>query len=102
MSTQLELPLGDTPARLSGPANAARRVFVCRDLKMARCDWIGFDMDYTLAIYNQEAMDRVSIEATVSRLIARGYPELIQQIPYPLDFPIRGLLIDKRLGNVLR
>ena len=34
---------------------------------MASIDWIGFDMDYTLAIYDQQAMDRLSIDVTAAR-----------------------------------
>ncbi|MBI4954863.1 MAG: HAD-IG family 5'-nucleotidase [Myxococcales bacterium] len=69
---------------------------------MSQIDWVGFDMDYTLALYRQSEMDRLSIAATVPKLVARGYPALLGDIPYAVDFPIRGLLIDKRLGNVLK
>jgi HAD superfamily 5'-nucleotidase-like hydrolase len=80
-----------------------RRVFVNRNLKMAGIDWVGFDMDYTLAIYNQAEMDRLSIRATVAKLATRGYPdEILGGIDYKIDFPIRGLLIDKRYGHILK
>ena len=69
---------------------------------MSQIDWVGFDMDYTLALYRQAEMDRLSIAATVAKLVARGYPRQIAEIPYVLDFAIRGLLVDKRLGNVLK
>ncbi len=70
---------------------------------MAGIDWVGFDMDYTLAIYNQAEMDKLSIQATVKKLSTRGYPpDVIQNIAYPIDFPIRGLLIDKRFGHILK
>jgi len=69
---------------------------------MDRVEMIGFDMDYTLAIYNQPEMDRLSIEATVRKLIERGYPESLKEMEYRTDFPIRGLLIDRKLGNVLK
>ncbi len=59
-------------------------------------------MDYTLAIYRQAEMDRLSIEATVSKLVERGYPEELLSMKYRTDFPIRGLLIDRKLGNVLK
>ncbi|MCL2450006.1 MAG: HAD-IG family 5'-nucleotidase, partial [Polyangiaceae bacterium] len=36
------------------------------------------------------------------KLIARGYPEFIRTIPYATDFPVRGLLIDKRFGHILK
>lgn len=59
-------------------------------------------MDYTLAVYRQSEMDRLSIEATVRKLIDRGYPEELRSMKYRTDFPIRGLLIDRKLGNVLK
>ncbi|MEJ7735384.1 MAG: HAD-IG family 5'-nucleotidase [Polyangiaceae bacterium] len=104
MAEQLALPLVESepdkgPARLVRP----RRVFVNRNLKMATIDWIGFDMDYTLAIYNQAEMDNLSIRATVDKLCARGYPEdVLGDIAYPIEFPIRGLLIDKKHGHILK
>ena len=54
---QLELPYVDGPGSTKRPIQSARRVFVNRDLKMSSIDWVGFDMDYTLAIYHQEEMD---------------------------------------------
>ncbi len=101
---QLALPLAglhlaSEPTRIP----RTRRVFVNRNLKMAGIDWVGFDMDYTLAIYNQAAMDELSIRATVDKLVARGYPpDILRGISYRIDFPIRGLLIDKRYGHILK
>ena len=69
---------------------------------MSGIAWVGFDMDYTLAIYNQQEMDELSIRATIEKLIARGYPEFIRTIPYSTEFPVRGLLIDKRFGHILK
>ncbi len=99
---QLELPWLDLDEAKTPAISASRRVYVNRNLKLARCEWIGFDMDYTLAIYRQAAMDRLSVDATVQKLVARGYPEWLLAIDYPLDFAIRGLLVDKQLGNVLK
>ena len=69
---------------------------------MSGIDWVGFDMDYTLAIYRQDEMDRLSIEATVRKLCRKGYPEALIDAHYPIDFPIRGLLIDKKHGHILK
>jgi 5'-nucleotidase len=99
---QLELPWPDPYAQKPLPISPKRRIYVNRDLKLSRCDWIGFDMDYTLAIYRQDQMDRLSVRATIEKLVARGYPEWILTLEYPLTFPIRGLLIDKHMGNVLK
>jgi HAD superfamily 5'-nucleotidase-like hydrolase len=101
---QLALPLSGLtfhpePTRIP----RTRRVFVNRNLKMAGIDWVGFDMDYTLAIYNQTEMDNLSIQATVNKLVTRGYPEdVLRGVGYRIDFPIRGLLIDKRYGHILK
>ncbi len=92
--------------RLSAETGAAptrvQRVYVNRNLRLDHIDAVGFDMDYTLAIYNQPEMDRLSIESTIHKLIERGYPEGLRTMPYRTDFAIRGLLIDKKLGNVLK
>jgi HAD superfamily 5'-nucleotidase-like hydrolase len=103
-SEQLPLPLsGVFPQAEPTRIPRTRRVFVNRNLKMAGIDWVGFDMDYTLAIYNQAEMDRLSIRATVEKLAARDYPaDVLRSIDYPIDFPIRGLLIDKRFGHILK
>jgi HAD superfamily 5'-nucleotidase-like hydrolase len=80
----------------------ARRLFCNRSLRLDRIEWVGFDMDYTLAIYDQERMDRLTIEAALPALIARGYPESLTAIDYDLSFPVRGLTVDAKLGNVIK
>jgi HAD superfamily 5'-nucleotidase-like hydrolase len=80
----------------------SERVYVSRNLPMAYVDWLGFDMDYTLAIYEQQAMDTLSVELTIANMIELGYPEYLRKLEYDIRFPIRGLLIDRRLGNVLK
>ena len=102
---QLSLPLEEFLAPHPGGAPGIarqRRVFCNRNLRMSGIAWVGFDMDYTLAIYNQKEMDELSIRATIEKLIARGYPEFIRTIPYSTEFPVRGLLIDKRFGHILK
>jgi HAD superfamily 5'-nucleotidase-like hydrolase len=59
-------------------------------------------MDYTLAIYRQERMDALSVELTVERLIRRGYPAALKDVRFDTRFPIRGLLVDRRHGHVLK
>jgi len=103
LGEQLILPLEDLLVRPPGPGiPRARRVFVNRDLRMSTISYVGFDMDYTLAIYDQPEMDRLSIEATVKKLVTRGYPDLIAEIPQATEFAVRGLLIDKRYGHILK
>jgi 5'-nucleotidase len=100
---QLILPFADA-AFAAGDRGIPkpRRIFVNRDLPMSGAEWIGFDMDYTLAIYDQPQMDEVSIRATVQKLIGRGHPADLAEVRFDPLFPIRGLLIDKRFGHVLK
>lgn len=100
---QLLLPLDDFLTRAVGPSiPRTERVFCNRNIKLSEISWVGFDMDYTLAIYDQPAMDDLSIRATIDKLVKRGYPEFINAVPVSTEFPVRGLLIDKRFGHVLK
>jgi HAD superfamily 5'-nucleotidase-like hydrolase len=100
---QLVLPLDDVLTR-QAPRGIARerRVFCNRNMRMSAIAWIGFDMDYTLAIYDQPQMDELSIRATVEKLIERGYPPFIRDMPHTAEFAVRGLLVDKKLGHILK
>ena len=101
---QLSLPLpdlilSDETLRVPRP----KRVYVNRSLRFDRVPMVGFDMDYTLVIYRQQQMDRLSIQATAQKLVEQlGYPEALLSMPIRPDFAIRGLHIDKKLGNVLK
>ena len=80
-----------------------RRVFVNRDLNLKAIQWIGFDMDYTLAVYKQTEFDRLCHELTMDRLVDRyGHPEELRGIAYDPSFPIRGLVVDRVLGHILK
>ncbi|MFO0566003.1 MAG: HAD-IG family 5'-nucleotidase [Polyangiaceae bacterium] len=101
---QLVLPLpglAPEPNRSLGIPRVDR-VSVNRNLRLSGIEWIGFDMDYTLATYNQEEMDAISIDLTAERMVRRGYPAYLRQLSYDARFPIRGLLVDKKLGHVLK
>ncbi len=81
----------------------SHQVFVNRDVHMDQIDAIGFDMDYTLALYRQEALDALSVEKTLERLVkVKNYaPSILSIKPNP-SFAIRGLVIDKEEGNILK
>ncbi len=79
-----------------------RRVFCSRELNMANIEAVGFDMDYTLAQYN-EAFDMLAFEGAKDKLIDMGYPsEEIQKFKFDPLQHTRGLVIDKRRGNILK
>lgn len=78
------------------------RIHVNRNLRMDSVEAIGFDMDYTIARYRREKLERLAHALTVEKLIARGYPEEIRGLEYDPNFVIRGLTVDKQLGNILK
>ena len=102
MQERFPAPEFDSPTGSVFPPPAGRRVYCNRNLRLDQVKAVGFDMDYTLAIYRQAEMDRLSIDATVRKLVERGYPDELLTMTYRTDFPIRGLLIDRKLGNVLK
>src|SRR5688572_18974293 len=80
-----------------------QRVYVNRNLRMDGIELIGFDMDYTLAIYQQAEMEQLSIQLTLQKLVEkRGYPREIQTLDYSPHWAIRGLVVDRFCGNVFK
>jgi HAD superfamily 5'-nucleotidase-like hydrolase len=79
-----------------------RRIFVNRGLRMEHIQAVGFDMDYTLAIY-KEAAEYLTWEMSLKRLIKEYlYPPEALELRYRPDFSIRGLVIDTHEGNILK
>ena len=79
------------------------RIFVNRNLRMASVEAIGFDLDHTLAHYRGPAVEEIAFQLTRERLVTQfGYPEELLAVPYDRNFVIRGLVIDKRRGNILK
>ncbi|MEO0812536.1 MAG: 5'-nucleotidase domain-containing protein, partial [Myxococcota bacterium] len=85
------------PETWASPPKQPRRIFVNRNLRMDGIKAVGFDMDYTLARYRRERLERLGHELTIEKLIERGYPEAIRDLDYDPRFVIRGLMVDKEL-----
>lgn len=80
-----------------------RRIFVNRNLRMDEIEVIGFDMDYTLALYNQRNLESLSIRCTLEKLVQkRGYPAEIFDLEYDHTFGMRGIVVDRAHGNVFK
>ena len=73
----------------------ARQIFVNRNLRMANVELIGFDMDYTLAIYHLRRIEQLSFDMTLAAAgdASAGYPEAIGAAP------VRPQLRDARAGG---
>jgi 5'-nucleotidase len=79
------------------------RVYANRNLNLSQIELVGFDMDYTLALYNQPKIEELSILATLDKLVSnKGYPQVIQGLRYDPALGIRGLVIDRPNGNVFK
>ncbi|MFT5430426.1 MAG: 5'-nucleotidase [Myxococcota bacterium] len=79
-----------------------RRIFANRNLRMSSIKMIGYDMDYTLAEYHV-TVEELAVRLTVEKLINEyGYPAEVAELPYDPNFAIRGLIVDKRTGNLLK
>lgn len=80
-----------------------RQLFVNRNLHFSRVELVGFDMDYTLAIYHLRRLEELSYQMTIDRLVSvKRYPDEIRKIAYDHAFVMRGLFIDKKHGNLLK
>jgi 5'-nucleotidase len=78
------------------------RIFVNRNLRMGTVRAVGFDMDYTLARYHRAHIEEAAHRLTIDKLVERGYPEAIRALRYDPNYVIRGLTVDKQLGNILK
>ncbi len=78
------------------------KVFVNRTLNLKKIRYIGVDMDHTLVRYNSENFERLSHTTMIQKLIKRGYPETLRKLTFDYNFAIRGLVIDRKMGNLLK
>jgi 5'-nucleotidase len=81
----------------------ASRIYVNRNLRLDKIEMVGFDMDYTLALYNQARIEELSMRATLDKLVtAKGYPETIRGLGYDPMLAVRGLVVDHENGNIFK
>jgi 5'-nucleotidase len=81
----------------------ARQIFVNRNLRLDKIDLVGFDMDYTLAMYHLRQLEELAFRMTTRRMIEHlGYPEALSALEYDPEFVIRGLVVDKETGNIFK
>jgi hypothetical protein len=58
-------------------------IFCNRELKLDAVRAIGFDMDYTLAQYQQPAFDKLAFDGAKEKLVKKlGYPEAVLDFEY--------------------
>ncbi len=80
-----------------------QKVFVNRTLNLKRIKCLGFDMDHTLVRYKSANFEELAHNIMLKKLVSdRGYPDSILKLKFKFDRAIRGLVIDKKRGNVLK
>ena len=81
----------------------ASRIFCNRSLNMSAIAAVGFDMDYTLAMYKPETFETLAYSETKKKLVdVYGYPRAVLALEYDHTYMVRGLVVDKKRGNVLK
>jgi HAD superfamily 5'-nucleotidase-like hydrolase len=79
------------------------QVFVNRTLNLKKIKYIGLDMDHTLVRYHTENFERLSHTKIIEKLIQRKkYPEEVKNLKFVYNAAIRGLVIDREKGNLLK
>jgi HAD superfamily 5'-nucleotidase-like hydrolase len=81
----------------------SQKVYVNRTLNLKKIKYIGLDMDHTLVRYNSENFEGLSHSIIISKLIKnKAYPESIKKLQFDYNYAIRGLVIDRVKGNLLK
>ncbi|PCJ20616.1 MAG: hypothetical protein COB02_03585 [Candidatus Cloacimonadota bacterium] len=79
-----------------------QRVYTNRNLKLDTVTHMGFDMDHTLAVYH-EKLEKLAFDLSIKELVSKfGYDQKILDFEYEYGGVIRGLVVDKVRGNVIK
>ncbi|BBN67756.1 HAD-superfamily hydrolase, subfamily IG, 5'-nucleotidase, partial [Prunus dulcis] len=77
-----------------------RDIFCSRMLNLQSISAIGYDMDYTLIHYNVIAWEGRAYDYCMENLKKMGFP--VDGLAFDPDLVIRGLVIDKEKGNLVK
>ncbi|KAJ4721879.1 5-nucleotidase [Melia azedarach] len=84
----------------SSARNSPRGIFCSRTLNLRSISAIGYDMDYTLMHYNVMAWEGRAYDYCMDNLRNMGFP--VDGLAFDPDLVIRGLVIDKHNGNLVK
>lgn len=99
---------GQEPCIWSSPEGGrvidiGKHIFCNRSLNMKNIVAVGFDMDYTLAQYKPETFESLAYEGTIRKLVYDlGYPRELLNWSFDWKYMVRGLVLDKKRGNILK
>lgn len=84
----------------SSSRHSPRGIFCTRTLNLRSISAIGYDMDYTLMHYNVMAWEGRAYDYCMENLKKVGFP--VDGLAFDPDLVIRGLVIDKEKGNLVK
>ena len=78
-------------------------IFSNRTLDLKRIKAIGFDMDYTVVRYHSERSEAMTYKEVQKKLVQqKGYPKVIENLKFDYNRAIKGLVIDRKNGNLIK
>ncbi|KAL5558044.1 hypothetical protein UlMin_034255 [Ulmus minor] len=104
----MEMDVGQKPCIWSSPEGGnkidiRKQIFCNRSLNMKGIQAVGFDMDYTLAQYKPETFESLAYAGTIKKLVHNlGYPSELLSWTFDWEYMVRGLVLDKKRGNILK
>ncbi|MGZ5280557.1 MAG: HAD-IG family 5'-nucleotidase, partial [Pseudobdellovibrionaceae bacterium] len=79
------------------------KVYVNRTLNLKRIRYIGLDMDHTLIRYYSEEFEGLSHSVMKEKLVkGKNYPETVRSLHFDYNLAIRGLVVDREKGHLLK
>ena len=79
------------------------KLFVNRTLNLKKIKYIGLDMDHTLIKYRSEEFERLAYEQMQQKLVSLlHYPKSILDLKFEFERAVRGLVIDKNRGHIMK
>uniref|UniRef100_A0A453LXB8 Cytosolic purine 5'-nucleotidase n=1 Tax=Aegilops tauschii subsp. strangulata TaxID=200361 RepID=A0A453LXB8_AEGTS len=92
-----------TPSVEPRSISIGKQIFCNRSLNMRNITAVGFDMDYTLAQYKPETFEALAYHGTIEKLVKDlNYPEELLTWQFDWKYMVRGLVLDKKRGNILK
>lgn len=80
-----------------------KKVYVNRTLNLRKIRYLGFDMDHTLVRYHSRAFEESTHKIVLEKLVKhKNYHKKVLTIAFNYDLAIRGLVLDKKKGNILK
>ncbi len=78
-------------------------IYCNRTINFRHIKAFGFDMDHTLVTYHTKAFEKLSFDKIKEKLVNEyHYPAEIKKLKFTFSNAIRGLVIDKQRGNILK